>query len=65
VFRDEYTGEVNLQLGTSKSVTFDPTCSLEDVVLGVTDLIERVVGVSTLELVQVVGQELGMIERDG
>ena len=44
-------GRVNLQLGLSNSVLFAPECTLEDVVMGVNVLLEKVVGISTFELV--------------
>lgn len=50
VYKDE-EGHVILQLGTSKNVSFAPECTPEEVVLGVTELIERVVGISTFDLV--------------
>lgn len=58
VMRDE-EGRTILRLGLNHNVSFAPECSVEDIVLGVTALIEKVVGISTFELVQAVLQESG------
>lgn len=46
--------KVVLRLGTSKNVCFTLPITLEEIVLGVTTLIENVVGVATFELVNAV-----------
>lgn len=47
-------GMVSLKLGLTHSVHFEPDAQLEDIVGGVEDLIQRVVGVSAFELTMAV-----------
>lgn len=51
-------GFTHLKLGLNHSVHFDPDAGLEDVIGGVEDIIQRVVGVSAFELTMAVVAEL-------
>lgn len=44
-------------------MTFDPDCSMEDVVLGTTMLVENVVGTPILEMASTVMTALGLLEE--
>jgi hypothetical protein len=50
-------GFVNLKLGLTHNVSFPRDCTVEDVIMGVTTLIEKVAGISAFELVNAVAQE--------
>ena len=63
VFKDD-EGNVILQLGLNNNVCFAPECTLEEVVLGVGALVEKVVGISNFELVQAAGVALGILVED-
>ena len=58
-------GRTVLQLGLNNIVTFQPDATVDDIVLGVTVLIEKVVGISAFELAKAVLTDMGKINEDG
>ncbi len=61
VLKDE-EGYVVLKLGLTNNVCFAPECTPEEVVLGVSALIEKVVGISNFDLINAV---LEALQEDG
>ena len=58
-------GSVDLNLGLNHGITFTEDVPLEGITMGVTLLIEKVTGVSALDLTMAVLKELGRINDDG
>lgn len=54
---------VTLKLGLNHSVTFEPGVHIEDVVQGIEQLIQTVVGVSAFELAMAVVEEFNKMEE--
>lgn len=57
-------GRIALQLGLNHFATFEPDATPEHVVMGVTALIEKVVGISAFELANAVASEFGWNEKE-